>query len=638
MHGSRAGVLHVLFSFHGSQRLSAYCLQSGAKLGDDLTMEAASHSPDSHIEAQPQHLSMWQQLLDKAGGRTTAADTVTSLILAAGQLSRLALADTMAYYGLSASQVRALQCHTESRQLHGSNRAVSNCAANRLPPARHCDGSCCLLLQAASRAQYNPLHSLRALQSPCCSTTLKHGSPLCYFKTHRNHIRGPCLQEDCMIRPTQQLRPLLVSVADAIQQQYPADSSTACWQRLLSTYRERWHRAHGLLGLLQAPSGKFLGCMRAGMLLTVLRRPSPVELLAAGHPVELGAAGKALSGVLVQLRPLLSHPVWESFMPFMLTGADALTAIVPWYIDLLLTGPSAGAAGEEEGPAAMQQASAWHRQRQQLLLSLMGAFDGLADPLQGFDEVCSLLTVLPSSGNGMSGNTVAANRNHVPLPAAEAVSCIAGQAADAHFRLSSELLILMALLLHMRSAGRLTLGMKDVSSLSEAQMVAARGALQAAATCRWLCNTATPRSADGPDASTGLSLLSLSPSNSFATLRGGSTLATCLLSLYLEHQLHRLLDPSAFGDLGEQYSGALQRGPAAARGGAPARYDDPAEMVGAALGTCASCVCVTCLTALDLKHFPEASSLLCLAAVPGSFTCWYPVVGTPSRRTGLCNE
>lgn len=58
----------------------------------------------------------------------------------------------------------------------------------------------------------------------------------------------------------------------------PSHSPVRCWHALFASYCDSWQQQHGLLAFYAAPGG-WLGAVRAGGLLTVLRRPSPAEVL-----------------------------------------------------------------------------------------------------------------------------------------------------------------------------------------------------------------------------------------------------------------------------------------------------------------------------------------------------------------------
>lgn len=369
--------------------------------------------------------------------------------------------------------------------------------------------------------------------------------------------------------PPAALQPLVAAGAAAVAAQYPAEGAAGACQRLLATYCEAWSRAHPPLALLQAPGGGSgtIGVVRSGLLLSVLRPPTAAELLAAGRPAALGPAGDAAAAVLRQLRALLGRLAWQSLLPLMLTRSDALSAIVPRIVELLLSGPgpAASGSGEQAGAAAARRPAeaAWRQQRQALLLALAQALAASPDPLQGVSALCALLTEAPPGG-GAPPAGAAAPAAALPPAAVDCVTFVAGQVAEAQAVVAGQLLVLAALLAAVRCAGGVALTTEQLASLTDATMPAAAVALQAAAACRWLCQSHTPQgggSNNGEDvAASGLAALRL----------GGApapTPAAALLPAALADQLLALADSGRFGELGRALAAALQRG-AASGGGA----------------------------------------------------------------------
>lgn len=70
----------------------------------------------------------------------------------------------------------------------------------------------------------------------------------------------------------------ITAAVELIKAKYPTYSAARCWHSLFATYCEVWQQQHAVLGLYVAPGG-WLGAVRAGGLVSVLRKPSPAEVL-----------------------------------------------------------------------------------------------------------------------------------------------------------------------------------------------------------------------------------------------------------------------------------------------------------------------------------------------------------------------
>jgi hypothetical protein len=88
-----------------------------------------------------------------------------------------------------------------------------------------------------------------------------------------------------------QLQARITAAVEVIKTKFPAYSAARCWHVLFASYCEAWQQQHALLGLFGAAGG-WLGVVRAGGMLSVLRKPSPPEVLLAENNI------KALGDVL----------------------------------------------------------------------------------------------------------------------------------------------------------------------------------------------------------------------------------------------------------------------------------------------------------------------------------------------------
>lgn len=71
----------------------------------------------------------------------------------------------------------------------------------------------------------------------------------------------------------------ITAAVQLIHARNPAYTSARCWHTLFAKYCELWQQQHPLMGLWASPGG-WVGAVRAGGLLTVLRGVTPAEALA----------------------------------------------------------------------------------------------------------------------------------------------------------------------------------------------------------------------------------------------------------------------------------------------------------------------------------------------------------------------
>lgn len=70
----------------------------------------------------------------------------------------------------------------------------------------------------------------------------------------------------------------ITAAVQLIQARHPSYSSARCWHMLFAKYCELWQQQHALLALW-ANAGGWVGAVRAGGMLTVLRGVTPAEAL-----------------------------------------------------------------------------------------------------------------------------------------------------------------------------------------------------------------------------------------------------------------------------------------------------------------------------------------------------------------------
>jgi ADP-ribose pyrophosphatase YjhB (NUDIX family) len=75
------------------------------------------------------------------------------------------------------------------------------------------------------------------------------------------------------------LQACITAAVQLIHARNPAFTPARCWHTLFAKYCELWQQQHPLMGLWASPGG-WVGAVRAGGLLTVLRGVTPAEALA----------------------------------------------------------------------------------------------------------------------------------------------------------------------------------------------------------------------------------------------------------------------------------------------------------------------------------------------------------------------
>ncbi|WIA18883.1 hypothetical protein OEZ85_003556 [Tetradesmus obliquus] len=208
-----------------------------------------------------------------------------------------------------------------------------------------------------------------------------------------------------------QLQGRISAAVQFIQARFPAYSPARCWHALFASYCEAWQQQHALLGLFGAAGG-WLGVVRAGGLLSVLRRPSAPEVLLAESNIKAlgevlqvaGAAGSSRDArpipggaaelakvrlCLSMLGELLGQPAMRVMTQAVMAGVSVEGELLPRFLELLLQGPPAAAAAASGSSGASVLAGGvaarlaeWRLQRQAQLLAVQEQLAELPYPLE----------------------------------------------------------------------------------------------------------------------------------------------------------------------------------------------------------------------------------------------------------------
>jgi hypothetical protein len=90
---------------------------------------------------------------------------------------------------------------------------------------------------------------------------------------------GLCMPSHIMLPShSYHVQACITAAVQLIQARHPSYSPGRCWHMLFAKYCELWQQQHTLLGLW-ASGGGWVGAVRAGGLLTVLRGVTPAEAL-----------------------------------------------------------------------------------------------------------------------------------------------------------------------------------------------------------------------------------------------------------------------------------------------------------------------------------------------------------------------
>ncbi|KAI8463323.1 MAG: hypothetical protein J3K34DRAFT_495752 [Monoraphidium minutum] len=292
-----------------------------------------------------------------------------------------------------------------------------------------------------------------------------------------------------------QLRVYLRATLLSVSARHPALSEAQCWHALLARYCEAWAQRHAPLTLAGAGGGAWLGVVRGGPALTLLRPAGALEGEAAGGGAEGAAAGRggghaAVRSCLEAVGTALGAPALRLMMRLAAAGVDLEGDLLPRMADLLLYGPPPAGAGAPARAGGAKRLAEWRVARQAALLHVQQALAGMADPVQSISDYADEVLLAPEAA-AAEAPPAAAPGAPVQLPASlGAALCSAVlQAARARCLAAQRLLLLLALVERMGRAGE--------GPLSGAQQARARGelaprllaSLRASAMALWLVKT-----------------------------------------------------------------------------------------------------------------------------------------------------
>jgi hypothetical protein len=177
------------------------------------------------------------------------------------------------------------------------------------------------------------------------------------------------------------LRAALLSVAA----RHPAYTEARCWHALFVRYCECWQQLHPPIALASSGSGAWLGVVRGGLMLSLLRPGTPLENAGGGAGGTAGGrGGEAIRAALRAIGQALGAPALRLMMRLVAGGVDLEGTLLPGMLDLLLYGPAradADLGGNGSSGAARRRLTEWRAARQVALLHVQQALDVLPDPV-----------------------------------------------------------------------------------------------------------------------------------------------------------------------------------------------------------------------------------------------------------------
>lgn len=195
-------------------------------------------------------------------------------VLLAGQMCGNTLRQTLGYFG---AQLGA------SELAEGSLRHLQVCADTSCPLCQVQSPTC------------NPQHSSTVTCRSLATHPPRHVLPLIALIT-----RLCCSSSTFLFLPPLSTcaptQSCITAAVQLVQARNPSYSTARCWHTLFSKYCELWQQQHPLMGLWSSAGG-WVGGVRAGGLLTVLRSVTPAEALGQEstpavlkHVMRVGAA------------------------------------------------------------------------------------------------------------------------------------------------------------------------------------------------------------------------------------------------------------------------------------------------------------------------------------------------------------
>jgi hypothetical protein len=329
-----------------------------------------------------------------------------------------------------------------------------------------------------------------------------------------------------------------------------SSSDARLWHLFFAAYAEAWARRHPALGLASARGGAWVGVLRGGPQLSVLRPASRPEALLHAHPRLLAAAAagggagggsargpfrsrgeRAVHSALRALRGALGKPALRAMTRAVIAGEQGgdLMLLVPRFVDLLVYGP--GAAGGAGGAAAAAAAAAgsepgaarrlaqWRERRRQALVAAREALADVESPLDAVAEAVEELEREERVGAVGEADVPDAASAAAAHAAASAAVAAALQAARARASLAQQLLLLLGVAVHHSGAlGRDPLGPDGLrraeGDLPSRLALVLRGSAATLWACRSPCSARAPAPlawGDGSFSSSSSSLLEPPP-------------------------------------------------------------------------------------------------------------------------------
>eukprot|EP00775_Hariotina_reticulata_P002524 gene2524-2826_t len=329
----------------------------------------------------------------------------------------------------------------------------------------------------------------------------------------------------------QQLQALISGTVELIMARYPSYGPARCWNMLFSSYCDLWQQQHGLQGLFVAPGG-WCGLLRAGGMMTVLRKATPAEALqqecsaaALGEVLQLGAlkiftlqavgASGISSGIpggaaavakvglcLAAVADVLGDPALRVMTQLVMAGVNVEGELLPKFVQLLLQGPPApslpshadlaGGSGTYQ-QQQQQRLSEWRMMRQARLLSVQEQLEELPHALETLSGVAELVVKVAVAAAGQlqqrAGTAAGTEGPEQPTSQGSLVCSVALHTARATCMALQQVVLLLSSLKHLGSIGSTQLTAADQAAISTDLIPPLAAALRSVAVVLWLCKT-----------------------------------------------------------------------------------------------------------------------------------------------------
>lgn len=294
----RAGISLLESQYQEAQQTDPLC---------GLVSLLAVPGHDAHVLMLPCHMllqDLWEASMALFSSEINAEQYTLSQLLVPGQLSRAALREALSYHGARLSQQQIDEATREELQV---GRDATGAAAQ-----------CCVSYSCAS-----------ATVSLVCMHLLHPSLPSNNNSAVQHHVHAQWKFTSLLYLPAESnvwtsLQTYIRAAAESIAAKHPTYSPARCWHDLFVTYLQVWQQQHGLVSLIGLPNSSWLGCLRAGGMLTVLREASPPERLQQPGVLASHTAEGVVQSCLQGIRDVLGQPALLVMINLVMAGANRM--------------------------------------------------------------------------------------------------------------------------------------------------------------------------------------------------------------------------------------------------------------------------------------------------------------------------